>query len=94
MVEPDGRFWLQPTPAAITIDDTHALMDLETFYRLPEYSGSLPSGVYTGKMWKRHEGLFDPNCGARYWRLCWYVINAERPDVADIHFRTILEPEL
>lgn len=70
-----GRFWEQPARARITVDATHALMSVGTFEQLPEYSASFPSGVYPGKMWRRHDGAHDPMCPPerRRWLLCWYA---------------------
>ncbi|RJT26885.1 hypothetical protein [Buttiauxella izardii] len=52
MADPLGRHWQQPTAEGILIDGKHAVMDNQTFSALAEYSGSVPSGVYPGKMWK------------------------------------------
>ena len=51
MTDPMGRHWRQPPRERILIDDTHALMDLATFEQLSEYSCTIPTGVYPGKMW-------------------------------------------
>lgn len=48
-----GKYWSQPNRFEIEIDDNHALMSKENFDRLAEYSCSVPTGVYPGKMWKR-----------------------------------------
>lgn len=56
ITDPMGRNWGQPDSSLITLDKTHALMSMATFNRLAEYSASNPSGVYVGKMWKRHDG--------------------------------------
>lgn len=53
MVHPLGKHWKQPDRNKIEIDDTHALMELNTFHELLEYSTNMPTGVYIGKMWKR-----------------------------------------
>lgn len=47
-----GRHWLQPNVQNIEVDDTHALMSDSDLGELKDYSGSYPSGVYAGKMWK------------------------------------------
>jgi hypothetical protein len=47
-----GRSWAQPSPKNILIDDTHALMSLKDFNSLCDYSWSVPTGVYPGKMWR------------------------------------------
>lgn len=74
MTDPLGRHWRQPAIEQISLDDTHALMNESTFQQLSDYSSSYPSGVYPGKMWRRHDGLFDRSCPAdrRRWLLCWY----------------------
>lgn len=59
-----GKYWDQPNRDLIAIDKTHAVMELEEFDRLSEYSTTNPSGVYVGKMWKRWT--------AKGWYLCWY----------------------
>lgn len=74
MTDPMGNHWDQPDVVAIEVDDTHALMSRQTFEKLPEYSCTFPSGVYPGKMWRRHDGVHDPRCkpSDRRWLLCWY----------------------
>ncbi|EJD6498530.1 hypothetical protein M0L11_RS05535 [Providencia rettgeri] len=47
-----GRHWAQPHHENILIDDTHVIMSSKDFNSLAEYSNSIPSGVYAGKMWK------------------------------------------
>ncbi len=76
-----GKYWEQPNPKRIEIDDTHALMDPEDFCQLADYSHSQPSGVYPGKMWKRK--------GPDGWILCWYS-ESELPDHCDNNYRKIL----
>jgi hypothetical protein len=83
MTDPLGRYWSQPKTSAIEIDDTHALMSIETFEALAEYSASKPSGVYPGKMWKcitRDE--------RRYLR--WYGEVPNDPKVCSINTREVL----
>jgi len=65
MTNPLGRYWIQPAPQLILVDDTHAVMYEQTFLQLAEYSRSMPSGVYAGKMWKART-----NSGV--WELRWY----------------------
>lgn len=74
ITDPLGKHWRQPDRDAITFDRGRAIMTRETFDALPDYSGSIPSGVYDGKMWKRLDGLYDPTCAPedRKWMLCWY----------------------
>lgn len=93
ITHPLGQHWEQPNPSEIEIDDTHALMSRATFDALPEYSCSNPSGVYEGKMWKRHDGAFDIEFLARggqpVWMLCWFGVS-ERPDCVSNNSRKIL----
>lgn len=88
-----GRHWIQPARESILIDDTHAVMDSTAFKNLPEYSASTPSGVYPGKMWKRHDGLFDRTCKPedRRWLLCWFGEVEGRLDICSNNYREILE---
>ncbi|QFY42947.1 hypothetical protein F6R98_10260 [Candidatus Methylospira mobilis] len=52
ITDPMGKCWDQPSLQNIIIDDTHALMSNDDLNRLSEYSSSIPSGVYPGKMWR------------------------------------------
>ncbi|EIU7557592.1 hypothetical protein LHV18_12470 [Providencia rettgeri] len=52
MTNPLGKHWAQPNHENILIDDTHVIMSSKDFNSLAEYSNSIPSGVYAGKMWK------------------------------------------
>lgn len=88
MTDPMGRHWRQPDPSAILLDYTHALMTSAVFKQLPEYSGSVPSGVYPGKMWRRHDGIFDRNATCRRWLLCWF--DEEKNGRCEIVFREVL----
>lgn len=76
ITDPLGRSWRQPDRSLIEIDDTHALMTRLTFESLADYSASNPSGVYVGKMWRRHDGVFDvvfrSAGGTPEWLLCWF----------------------
>jgi hypothetical protein len=55
MTHPLGSHWRQPSLAEIELDSSHALMSEKTFQELSEYSCSMPTGIYEGKMWKRIE---------------------------------------
>lgn len=73
MTDPMGRHLNQPPRESIEIDDTHALMTAATFKQLPEYSATIPTGVYPGKMWRRHDGAFDHKSKRLpVWLLCWF----------------------
>lgn len=93
MKHPLSRGWDQPDPASIVIDNTHALMTMKTFLALKEYSGTFPTGVYEGKMWRRHDGLFDREFrragGKPTWYLCWYGY-ADEPGMVSNNFRLVL----
>lgn len=66
MVHPLSRHWKQPKVSDILLDSQVALMSQETLDLLSEYSMSVPTGVYTGKMWKME-------MRATWW-LRWMVI--------------------
>lgn len=93
MTDPMGRNWDQPSPDLIEVDDVHALMTPATLKALLEYSSSIPSGVYEGKMWKRHDGVYDAvflrNGGKPKWLLCWYGPSAD-PEKCSINSREVL----
>lgn len=80
--------WQQPPRESILIDKTHALMTRTTFEKLAEYSSTMPSGVYPGKLWRRHDGIYDRKCKTPRWLLCWYgAVNADK---CPIEFREVL----
>jgi hypothetical protein len=60
-----GTYWDQPDPNAWAFDATSVCMPRADFKRLADYSASLPSGVYEGKIWKCRS---DDG-----WLLCWYA---------------------
>lgn len=90
MTDPMGQNWSQPNRFDIEVDGTHALMSDAAFRRLPEYSGTIPTGVYPGKMWRRHDGVYDPRCPVekRRWLLCWY--GEDNGGRCAIEFREVL----
>jgi hypothetical protein len=80
--------WQQPSRESILIDKTHALMTGATFEKLAEYSSTMPSGVYPGKLWRRHDGIYDRRCVTPRWLLCWYgPVDADK---CSIEFREVL----
>lgn len=85
ITEPMGKYWDQPDPSLILIDDTHALMSEETFLQLHDYSYSQPSGVYPGKMWR----FGRPIVGGQRWWLRWFGLS-EAPNMCSNHCREIL----
>jgi hypothetical protein len=94
MTNPQGRSWDQPTREAITIDEKYALMTDSTFRMLAEYSGTSPTGVYPGKMWRRHDGAYDrrflASGGQPKWLLCWYDVSPRGADWCSTKFREII----
>lgn len=81
ITDPMGRYWDQPPRDEMLVDDTHAVMNVKTYKMLAEYSLSMPSGVYDGKMWRRCEPEGD--------FLMWYG-PSEKPGSCSINGRLIL----
>lgn len=81
MDDPLGRYWKQPPDVREwPMDDSHILVERDAFDSLPEYSSSIPSGVYPGKCWRRMQAT-----GPLF---VWFG-----PEVAGrcaIHFREVL----
>ena len=83
ITHPMGSGWRQPDPSRMAFDETHVVLFERDFFELHEYSTSLPSGVYGGKMWRRHDGA---HLAAQYrrqgvdlrfapepaWLVCWF----------------------
>lgn len=93
MTDDLSRYWKQPDLRDILIDDTHCILTQKQFNKLEEYSASYPSGVYSGKAWKRHDGAFDQRFlhagGVPEWMLGWFGNHTE-PETCSVHFRKIL----
>lgn len=92
ITDPLGKHWNQPSADEILIDDTHAVMSADTFRQLAEYSCSVPSGVYPGKMWRADNAAYHPEkvkAGLhRHW-LKWFG-ESEKPGFVSNHSRAIL----
>jgi len=86
-VHPLSKAWDQPKNVEVEIDETHALMSEESFEQLHEYSMSIPTGVYAGKMWKAHNRLSDE------WYLRWYEDGPLESGTCRIKSRIILVVE-
>ena len=83
-IHPLSKHWDQPKNTDIEIDVSHALMSEETFKKLYEYSMSIPTAVYAGKMWKAHNRLSDE------WYLRWYEDGESGSETCYIKSRIIL----
>jgi hypothetical protein len=57
ITDPLGRYWDQPNPEEIAIDDKTAVMSKVAYNLLPRYDGPAPTGTYVGKMWKSQGNL-------------------------------------
>ncbi|KKK97679.1 hypothetical protein LCGC14_2650360, partial [marine sediment metagenome] len=60
MTHPLSRHWNQPPADQMAVYDDIAIMDQSALGLLPEYSTSIPTGVYEGKMWKSRQGHGTP----------------------------------
>lgn len=81
MTDPLGKHWDQPDREEIAISTYCASMRDATFLNLPEYSASIPTGMYAGKMWRA-------NCGD-CWELRWYEDNPN-PKLITIKSKAII----
>ena len=71
-----GRYWDQPDRSEIEVDDSHAMMSQETLDKLSDYSLSIPTGAYEGKMWKSHKAVRRNGDGWSHgdgWLLRWFA---------------------
>ena len=82
-VHPLSRVWDQPKSKDIEIDNSHALMSEKQFNQLHEYSTSVPTGVYSGKMWKAR-------IRNGKWYLRWYEDDSVNREVCNIKSRIII----
>jgi len=82
MTHPLSSAWKQPKASDILLDDEFAYMTEKTLNQLAEYSCSIPTGVYEGKMWKSG-GNRAP------WVLRWFVTSKKNPNSCSIEIRSI-----
>lgn len=47
-----GKYWEQPAREKISLSLSHAHMTQKSMDELKDYSCSVPTGIYAGKMWK------------------------------------------
>lgn len=52
ILDPMGAGWRQPDANSITIEGNVAFMSQADFNLLYDYSSTIPTGVYPGKMWR------------------------------------------
>lgn len=88
MTHPLSRAWDQPGPDELAVYDDIAIMDRSTLQQLHNYSASIPTGVYEGKMWRFQQGHSTPGGPDGPWYLCWYG-PSEDPDKCSINRRPI-----
>lgn len=79
-----GRHWEQPPVQDIEFDYEYAYMTEEAFDKLGEYSTSIPTATYAGKMWKARIGK------TKNWKLRWYEDHPTDPKVLLIPSRRIV----
>ncbi len=93
ITDPLGKSWDQPDPVGWKFTSTHVWMTRADFEKLKDYSATNPSGVYAGKMWRRHDGAFDPEWRAKggkpEWILRWWGL-CDDPGHVSNEGRTIL----
>jgi len=61
--------WKQPDRSRILLDDRYAILSQEDADSLCQYSDSVPSGEWTGKMWRTTTPTGD--------YLRWYLVSGE-----------------
>lgn len=88
MTHPLSRYWDQPRADELAVYDDIAIMDNSALQRLSEYSTSIPTGVYEGKMWKSRQGHGTPGGPTGPWYLCWYD-SSDNLDSCSINRRPI-----
>jgi hypothetical protein len=85
ITHPMGKHWDQPDPHAFEWHEDRVVMTREQFKALHDYSCSLPSGVYDGKMWRltSHHGTSVPMNERRCF-LRWFA-PSDDPNQCSIH---------
>lgn len=69
MTHPLSGAWDQPNTNRVLVDKEVAVMDSKTVHELKEYSCSVPTGVYEGKMWRNYYN--------GEWYLNWWDVSDE-----------------
>ena len=88
MTHPLSGYWSQPSADQMAVYDDIAIMDRSALALLSEYSTSIPTGVYEGKMWKSRQGHNTPGGPVGPWYLYWYGPSKD-PDKCSINSRPI-----
>lgn len=93
-----STFWSQPAPSTFVFQIPDGTQEPNLVYMaekdrawLKDYSHSMPTGVYPGKMWKCQWTNLD---GSIDWHLVWYGIVPDKPEVCSIHHCPILLTEI
>lgn len=81
MTHPLREQWAQPGRDKIRFLHGNAVVSVETFKALKEYSATFPSGVYAGKMWRRE---YLKGSETRH-LLLWYSDTKDKPGYCDIN---------
>lgn len=82
MTHPLGKYWEQPSLDKILIDDEYAVMTIETLKEIHDYSHSIPSGIYEGKIWRGSDDKKE-------WYLNWWGFGSS-PEKVTHNVRKIL----
>ena len=90
MTDPLSSYWHQPPLSEITLLDGKAVMSQKTFNALPEYSFTVPTGVYEGKIWKCKRG--DSSDTGFTWYLRWYGRADEQKGLPTPFLKIEVEP--
>ena len=69
ITDPLGQYWDQPPLIDVAVYNDIAIIEKHTLDQLAEYSTTIPTGAYEGKMWKRRVCEFK---NGSKWLLCWY----------------------
>ncbi len=93
MDDPLGKYWEQPRDIRdAPMDDEIVLLTPRQFKDLPEYSTSVPTGVYPGKCWKTNVYIQDRQgrvTATDKWLLRWYGESEIGPGYCSNHQRRI-----
>lgn len=89
MTDKMGVHWKQPDRTRLFFSDTEVLIAKADFDLLADYSASIPSGVYPGKMWKCRYDYHDESKG---WAICWF--GPEEDQKCKVHHRRIVINEV